>query len=132
AAGQTGTGTTGNYRDAALMAELEQGFDLLDALGQHHQHRRGAIGGKAVALVWLEIFEAMQDFQVGKLRLQLGQQRGLIHLGQLAVDAFVVKNIHGSRVLSLFTCSVQTAAECRIISPNETWSPPPEQLVLPV
>ncbi len=69
AAGQAGAGATGNHRHAALVAELEQGFDLLDALGQHHQHRRGAVGGKAVALVGLEIFEAMQDVQVRQQRL---------------------------------------------------------------
>ena len=74
---------------------------LLDALGQHHQHRRGAVGGQPVALVGLEVFAAVEDVHAGQLRLQLGQQRRLVDLGQLTVDAFVVEDIHGSRGSSL-------------------------------
>ena len=77
------------------MAELEQRLDLLNALGHHHQQRRGAVGGKPVALVGLEVLAAVEDVQIGQLRLQLGQQGGLVDLGQRTIDAFVVENVHG-------------------------------------
>ena len=81
AAGQAGAGTARDYRYATGMAELQQLLHLLDALGQHHQHGRGAVGGQAVALVGLEVFGGMQDVEVGQALVQLGQQRGLVDLG---------------------------------------------------
>ena len=93
--GQAGAGTACHHRHATGMAKLEQLLDLLDALGQHHQHRRGAVGREAVALVRLEIFLGVQDVEVGQVLAQLGQQRGLVDLGQCAVDALVVQNAHG-------------------------------------
>ncbi|MNF43929.1 hypothetical protein D3C85_495470 [compost metagenome] len=95
AAGQAGAGTARHHRHAALVAELEQTLDLLDALGQHHQHRRGAVGREAIAFVGLEVFLAVQHVQVGQLLTQCGQQGRLIDAGQRAVDALVVQNAHG-------------------------------------
>jgi len=37
----------------------------------------------------------VEDVQIGQLRLQLGQQGGLVDLGQRTIDAFVVENVHG-------------------------------------
>ena len=47
----------------------------------------------------------MEDVHAGQLRLQFGQQRRLVDLGQLTVDTFVVEDIHGSQALLSFTVS---------------------------
>ncbi|MNR57360.1 hypothetical protein D3C85_1781220 [compost metagenome] len=36
----------------------------------------------------------MEDFQIGQPRVQRLEQGGFIHIGQSAVDAFIVKNVH--------------------------------------
>ena len=81
AAGQTGTGAARHHRHATGMAEFEQLLHLLDALGQHYQHRGGAIGGQAIALIRLEVFLGVQDVEVGQALAQLRQQGGLVDRG---------------------------------------------------
>ncbi|MND97322.1 hypothetical protein D3C80_896400 [compost metagenome] len=95
AAGETCAGASGHYWNPEFMAGLQELLDLLDALRQHHQHGRGAVGGEAVAFVGLEVFLAVEDVQVRQALAQLGQQRGLVDFRQRAVDALVVEDVHG-------------------------------------
>ncbi|MCY1299468.1 hypothetical protein D9M70_489960 [compost metagenome] len=104
AAGQAGAGAARHHRHLAGMAQPEQRLDLLDALGQHHQQRHGAVGGEAVALVGFQVFGTVEDFQVGQGRAQFGKQGDLVHFGQCAIDALVVEDVHKahSSVMLLF------------------------------
>ncbi len=68
--------------------------------GQHHQHRRGAIGRQAVAFVGLEFLALMQDLQIRQAGLQGLQQRLFVDIGQGAVNAFIVENVHGFTILA--------------------------------
>jgi len=67
---------------------------LVQVPGQHHQQRRGAVGGETVALVGPELFLLMQDFQRRALRSQSLQQSVFVDVGQDAVNAFIVENVH--------------------------------------
>ena len=82
------------------MAEPKHALHLVDVAGQHHQHRRGAVGGQSVAFVRFEFFLLMQDFQIRPLRLQGLEQGSFVDIRQDAVDAFIVKNVH-SRLTTL-------------------------------
>ncbi|CAI8810606.1 hypothetical protein EMIT0373P_20256 [Pseudomonas chlororaphis] len=95
AAGQAGAGTPGDHRHAAFMADPQQFLHLLDMPRQSHQHRRGAVGRKAVAFVGFEVFALVQEIQVGQALAQYLEQCRFIDCGQRAVDAFVVEDIHG-------------------------------------
>ncbi|MCY1538665.1 hypothetical protein D9M68_742170 [compost metagenome] len=103
-AGQAGTGAARDHWHLTLVAYLQQGLHLLQTLGQHHQHRRGAIGRQAIAFVGFEVFLGMQHIQVGQTRSQFGQQRWLIDFGQRAVDALVVQNAHGRLIRQRCYC----------------------------
>ncbi|MCY1460675.1 hypothetical protein D9M71_782520 [compost metagenome] len=76
------------------MAKLQQRLHLLQALGQRHQQWHGAVGRQAVAFVRFEVFIAVQDFKVRQCIAQRLQQGGQVHVGQRAIDAFVVQDIH--------------------------------------
>ncbi|MNZ08209.1 hypothetical protein D3C78_250040 [compost metagenome] len=94
AARQAGTGAASHHRHATLVAKPEQRLHLLQALGQHHQQRHRAVGREAVAFIGLEVFLAVQDLEVRQGSAQRLQQRRPVHVGQRAIDAFVVQDIH--------------------------------------
>ncbi|MNP64692.1 hypothetical protein D3C76_1602080 [compost metagenome] len=76
------------------MADPQHPLDFVDGSGQHYQHRRGAIGRQPVAFVGLEFLPMMQDFQLRQAGLQGLQQRLFVDVGQGAVNAFIVENVH--------------------------------------
>ncbi len=95
--GQPGARTACNHRYLSLVTQLEQHLHLFEPLGQYHQQRYAAIGAEAVALVGAQVFGTVQHGQVGELCVQCLHQSGFVHLGQDAVDAFVVEDVHGRR-----------------------------------
>ncbi|MNP10469.1 hypothetical protein D3C76_1026220 [compost metagenome] len=99
-AGQTGAGATGDDGDVQLMTDAQYPLHFVDVPGQHHQHRRGAIGRQSVAFVGPEFLLLMQDFQARQAALQGLQQCLSVDVGQGAVNAFIVENVHGITILA--------------------------------
>ncbi|MCY1276140.1 hypothetical protein D9M70_247980 [compost metagenome] len=101
AAGQPGPRATGHDGDAQFMADPQHPLDFVDGSGQHHQHRRGAIGRQPVAFVGLGFLALMQDLKSWHAGLQGVQQRLFVDVGQGAVNAFIVENVHRRSTLVL-------------------------------
>ncbi|MNN60402.1 hypothetical protein D3C81_1755820 [compost metagenome] len=83
---------------------MQQGLHLLQALGQHHQQRHCAVGRKAVALVGLEVFGAVQNRQVRQRFTQGLQQGGQVHVRQRSIDPLVVEDVHGAHSGGNYYC----------------------------
>ncbi|MCY1241170.1 hypothetical protein D3C84_1001490 [compost metagenome] len=83
------------------MADPQHPLDFVDGSGQHHQHRRGAIGRQPVAFVGLGFLALMQDLKSWQAGLQGVQQRLFVDVGQGAVNAFIVENVHRRSTLVL-------------------------------
>ncbi|MNP51785.1 hypothetical protein D3C76_1461320 [compost metagenome] len=67
AARQAGAGTARDHRHLAGKTQLEDALDLFEGMRQYHQHRRGAVGRKAIAFVGLEVFLGVEDIEIRQL-----------------------------------------------------------------
>ena len=101
AAGQTGTGAAGDNRDLALMADLHEGLDLLNGLGNHHQQRHDTVGRQPIAFIGLQVFTLVQHFQIRQCLAQLADQSRLVHGRQRAVELFIIEKVHGYHLFAI-------------------------------